>query len=148
MLNSIDFYSHWAYIETPLLSLGLIILKFLQNASDKVLMKDWWISLSENTFENDCVPFRMFDSQNNNRGGYNVGSLYYYAGSVLPLEWTNQHSCADPNSNCEIVIQYMCDSKLRDGTSTTWVSHLNALVFYHKLSITLTFPLRFCILQD
>lgn len=30
---------------------------------------------------------RMFDSQNNNRGGYNVGSLYYTAGSVLPIEW-------------------------------------------------------------
>lgn len=31
--------------------------------------------------------FRLFDSQNNNRGGYNVGSLYYYNGSVLPVEW-------------------------------------------------------------
>ena len=30
---------------------------------------------------------RMFDSQNNNRGGYNVGGLFYYAGSVLPIEW-------------------------------------------------------------
>jgi len=29
----------------------------------------------------------MFDSQNNNRGGYNVGGLFYYAGSVLPIEW-------------------------------------------------------------
>lgn len=32
-------------------------------------------------------PRRMFDSQNNNRGGYNVGKLYYYEGSVLPIEW-------------------------------------------------------------
>ena len=30
---------------------------------------------------------RLFDSQNNNRGGYNVGSLYYYVGSKLPIEW-------------------------------------------------------------
>ena len=30
---------------------------------------------------------RLFDSQNNNRGGYNVGKLYYYEGSVLPIEW-------------------------------------------------------------
>lgn len=30
---------------------------------------------------------RMFDSQNNNRGGYNVGYMYYYAGSTLRLEW-------------------------------------------------------------
>ena len=35
----------------------------------------------------DFVNFRLFDSQNNNRGGYNVGSLYYYAGSTLPIEW-------------------------------------------------------------
>ena len=30
---------------------------------------------------------RLFDSQNNNRGGYNVGRLYYLAGSSLSLEW-------------------------------------------------------------
>lgn len=30
---------------------------------------------------------RMFDSENNNRGGYNVGNLYYLAGSYLQLEW-------------------------------------------------------------
>ena len=62
---------------------------------------------------------RLFDSQNNNRGGYNVGNLYYYSGSELSLEWTNQHSCSDPNSNCEIIIQYMCGSRVRDGTTTT-----------------------------
>ncbi|XP_065065856.1 protein DD3-3-like [Rhopilema esculentum] len=60
---------------------------------------------------------RLFDSQNNARGGYNVGNLYYYAGSVLPIQWTNQHSCNDPNNNCEIVIQYMCHDRLRDGTT-------------------------------
>ncbi|XP_071484250.1 protein DD3-3-like [Diadema antillarum] len=64
---------------------------------------------------------RMFDSQNNNRGGYNVGSLYYSAGSVLPIEWTNQHSCGDPNSHCELVIQYMCGEWVRDGTTTTTI---------------------------
>ncbi|XP_070559546.1 protein DD3-3-like [Ptychodera flava] len=58
---------------------------------------------------------RMFDSQNNNRGGYNVGGLYYYEGSVLQIEWTNQHSCADPNSHCELILQYMCHDDLRDG---------------------------------
>lgn len=64
---------------------------------------------------------RMFDSQNNNRGGYNVGSLYYTAGSVLPIEWTNQHSCGDPNAHCELVIQYMCGDWVRDGTTTTTI---------------------------
>ena len=61
---------------------------------------------------------RMFDSQNNNRGGYNVGYVYYYTESILPIEWTNQHSCNNPNSHCEIIIQYMCDDKMRDGSDT------------------------------
>ena len=69
----------------------------------------------------NCVVFlssrRLFDSQNNDRGGYNVGSLYYYAGSILSMEWTNQHSCGDPNSHCNIVYQYMCDPRLRDGAN-------------------------------
>lgn len=34
-----------------------------------------------------CHIHRLFDSQNNNRGGYNVGKLYYYEGSVLSIEW-------------------------------------------------------------
>jgi hypothetical protein len=28
---------------------------------------------------------RLFDSQNNNRGGYNVGNMYYYASSVINM---------------------------------------------------------------
>ena len=31
---------------------------------------------------------RLFDSQNNNRGGYNVGSLYFYEGERMSLSWT------------------------------------------------------------
>lgn len=61
---------------------------------------------------------RMFNSQNNNRGGYNVGSLYYYSGSNLRLEWTNQHSCNNKISNCDFIIQYMCDDSIRDGSDT------------------------------
>ena len=30
---------------------------------------------------------RMFDSENNDRGGYNVGNLYYTVGSILDIEW-------------------------------------------------------------
>lgn len=30
----------------------------------------------------------------------------------------NQHSCGDENNNCQVVIQYMCDENLRDGTTT------------------------------
>nr|XP_039260203.1 protein DD3-3-like [Styela clava] len=65
---------------------------------------------------------RLFDSQNNDRGGHNVGSfpgkMYYYAGSKLEIQWANQHSCNDENNNCNVVIQYMCDENLRDGTNT------------------------------
>lgn len=64
---------------------------------------------------------RLFDSQNNDRGGYNVGSLYYYEGSILPLEWTNQHSCADQNNLCEVVVQYMCGDLVRDGATTNTI---------------------------
>jgi len=110
---------------------------------------------------------RLYDSQNNNRGGYNVGDktdqafnpndpeldlaetysvldntpvqypMVYFEGSILPIEWTNQHGCGgneenDPHKlNCNMVIQYMCDSdpenvaktsgmyvRLRDGGNT------------------------------
>ena len=33
------------------------------------------------------VGFRLYDTQNNDRGGYNVGSVYYYGTSVLQVEW-------------------------------------------------------------
>ena len=82
--------------------------------------------------------FRLFDSQNNNRGGYNVGQndgdrrsyrpMRYMAGSILPIEWTSQHSCGTTengverkhNSHCELIIQYMCSQALRDGTNTKY----------------------------
>lgn len=64
---------------------------------------------------------RLFDSQNNNRGGYNVGSVYYYAGSKVSIEWTNQHSCGSSNNHCEITIQYMCGDNVRDGSTTTTI---------------------------
>lgn len=61
---------------------------------------------------------RLFDSQNNNRGGSNVGNLKYFAGSKLSMIWTAQHSCGNPNNHCEMIVQYMCDDNLRDGTTT------------------------------
>jgi len=62
---------------------------------------------------------RLFDSQNNDRGGYNVGSLFYYVGSVVTLEWTNQHGGgANGKTHSDLIIQYMCDSRIRDGTVT------------------------------
>eukprot|EP00116_Pleurobrachia_bachei_P005639 sb/3465901/ len=91
--------------------------------------------LNENTAVRNNAN-RLFDSQNNNRGGYNTGdatsgransntanqySMQYYqsgeeaaAQSKLIVEWTNQHGCggsedSSPHKlNCDVVIQYMC----------------------------------------
>lgn len=76
---------------------------------------------------------RLFDSQNNNKGGYNIGDVgdvpsvnesehyrmkYFQSDatgqSMLTIEWTNQHGCGgneDTNpqkQNCIIVLQYAC----------------------------------------
>lgn len=78
---------------------------------------------------------RLFDSQNNARGGYNTGDKYdtpagndhnmqyamqYYASggtteeaSKLIVEWNNQHGCGGNSdsphkTNCNIVFQMMC----------------------------------------
>lgn len=64
---------------------------------------------------------RLFDSQNNNRGGYNAGNLYFYAGTTMHVEWTNQHSCGGPNNHCEMILQYMCDARIRDGSTTNTI---------------------------
>jgi len=105
---------------------------------------------------------RCFDSQNNNRGGYNVGDLHqtngfqasgdrstddtrnvynlmynmnlpiannnnngnqanqnarlqynmmYMEGSLLRMTWTAQHGCGNAKNNCNMVIQWACDTE-------------------------------------
>jgi len=62
---------------------------------------------------------RVFDSQNNDRGGYNVGKLNYFVTEKVPISWTNQHGCGSEDvKHCEIVLQAMCDPLMRDGTTT------------------------------
>jgi len=62
---------------------------------------------------------RLFDSQNNDRGGYNVGKLNYFATEKVPISWTNQHGCGSEDvKHCEIILQAMCDPLMRDGTTT------------------------------
>lgn len=98
---------------------------------------------------------RLFDSQNNNNGGYacdrgvgdedfqpeddqvpftdldsNTGEvetfyqskrIYYYEGSILPIEWTNQHGCGGNSKlNCEMVIQYACEDTLDPRVDNFW----------------------------
>jgi len=67
---------------------------------------------------------RLFDSQNNNKGGYNVNKMEYYGGSEIQVEWTNQHSCGDKHCECQLIMQYMCEEStgglgIRDGQETT-----------------------------
>jgi len=98
--------------------------------------------LNENNQNRDNAN-RLFDSQNNNQGGYNVGDtntqngqgvMEYYSSSILSIEWTNQHGGNNPNLNAAILLQYMCNdvtgqydnSGLRDGTSTNRVNGDNA----------------------
>jgi hypothetical protein len=74
---------------------------------------------------------RVFDSQNNAQGGYCLGpSMTFYAQSMLSIEWTNQHGCANPKMSCNIVIQYMCSTnnadptvRVRDGTTTDTITN-------------------------
>ena len=79
---------------------------------------------------------RLFDSQNNNHGGYNVAEKtseknraesaqykpqYFASGHAMPseltLEWYDQHGCGgkapgDPNwVDCQVVIQYSCQGE-------------------------------------
>lgn len=75
---------------------------------------------------------RLFDSQNNGKGGYCRGpKMTYYAGSLLYVEWTNQHGCGGhPNLWCNVVLQYMCgednpavtSTYIRDGTTTNTIT--------------------------
>eukprot|EP00742_Colponemidia_sp_Colp-10_P005362 GILJ01005730.1.p1 GENE.GILJ01005730.1~~GILJ01005730.1.p1 ORF type:complete len:1207 (-),score=135.75 GILJ01005730.1:170-3724(-) len=56
--------------------------------------------------------------------------MQFYAGSVLQIEWTNQHGCgrAQGNTRCMVVIQYACEDtmpNLRDGNTTTTIPNNN-----------------------
>jgi len=62
---------------------------------------------------------RQFDSENNDRGGYNVGKLNFYETEEIPISWTLQHGCGTEDvKHCEVIVQAMCDPMMRDGTTT------------------------------
>lgn len=102
---------------------------------------------------------RMFDSQNNNRGGYNKGDvddtaaagafekqydMTYYESeadtttggvSQMTIEWTNQHGCGgseqgDPHKlNCDIVLQYMCTPTMQPDVADDYLNRDQADLF-------------------
>jgi hypothetical protein len=78
---------------------------------------------------------RLFDSQNNAKGGYCIGpQMTFYEGSLLSIEWTNQHGCgSNPKMVCNLVVQYMCGAnnadpsiQIRDGTTTDTIPATSA----------------------
>jgi hypothetical protein len=71
---------------------------------------------------------RLFDSQNNAKGGYCKGpAMSFYVGSQITMSWTSQHGCGRLGSIlCNFVIQYMCSMSdadpyhlIRDGSGST-----------------------------
>lgn len=85
----------------------------------------------QNTNRNNAN--RLFDSQNNAKGGYcyTLGTppMSFFEGSMLPVEWTAQHGCGNPKMECNMVLQYMCGLQkepnatvqIRDGTTTNTI---------------------------
>lgn len=70
---------------------------------------------------------RLYNSQNNDRGGYNVGKMNYYEGEEISMKMTVQHGCNNPDTqNCELVLQMNCDPLMRDGTTTTTIPENSA----------------------
>ena len=47
--------------------------------------------------------------------------MYYYSGSILPIEWTDQHGCGGNSKvSCEIIIQYACEDTLDPRVDDFW----------------------------
>lgn len=72
---------------------------------------------------------RLFDSENNAKGGYpycgsatlpgDTDGYEFYAESRLRIEWTLQHSCgSEANALCNTILQYMCSDSIGDGYPT------------------------------
>ncbi len=64
--------------------------------------------------ENGTATFALFDTVTEDvKTFYQNKRMYYYSGSILPIEWTNQHGCGgNSKASCEIVLQYACEDTL------------------------------------
>lgn len=64
--------------------------------------------------ENGTATFALFDTVTEDvKTFYQSKRMYYYSGSILPIEWTNQHGCGgNSKASCEIVLQYACEDTL------------------------------------
>jgi hypothetical protein len=70
------------------------------------------ISRNREKDENRQNANRCFNSQDNAAGGKGIPLVEatMYEGSILSLEWVNQHGCNGGKSQCEYVIQILCES--------------------------------------
>merc|ERR1711972_216947 len=94
--------------------------------------------LNEKSAQNENYK-RLFNSENNRRGGYNVGdstnapfkteneqfSMSYFMGSELTVEWTNSIGCGvdedgDRINNCEVVLQSLCQDDNVETSENSW----------------------------
>jgi hypothetical protein len=67
--------------------------------------------VGDETFQAEDGSASFIDSDGNTH--YQNKRMYYYEGSVLPIEWTNQHGCGGNSKvSCEIVLQYACEDTL------------------------------------
>ena len=63
--------------------------------------------------ENGTATFNLIDANGRRTTISQNKRMYYYSGSVLPIEWTNQHGCGGNSKvSCEIVLQYACEDTL------------------------------------
>ena len=64
--------------------------------------------------EAGIASFNAVDPTTGDTTSFNQSKrIYYYSGSILPIEWTNQHGCGGNSKvTCEIVLQYACEDTL------------------------------------
>ena len=70
---------------------------------------------------------RLFDSQNNNRGGHNAASFQLLEGEVVPVTFLVGHGLGgypEVPFN-EVIIQLLCDSSLRDGNTADRIPNVD-----------------------
>jgi hypothetical protein len=72
--------------------------------------------------ENGDVEFSSVDADTGATTTFTQNKrIYYYEGSVLPIEWTLQHGCGGNSKiNCEVVLQYACEDTLDPRVDDFW----------------------------
>jgi hypothetical protein len=72
--------------------------------------------------EDGSATFNVVDSNTGDTTTFTQSKrMYYYEGSVLPIEWTNQHGCGGNSKvSCEIVLQYACEDTLDPKVDNFW----------------------------